>query len=164
VKGDDTVVVSEWTSATGLWDRLSFTRPSSFYFPASGALGWGLPAAIGIQLADPSRRVVALLGDGALHYTISGLRTAAQLRVPVVFIVARNSEYAALKRFTELMDAPDTPGLDLPDMDIVGLGESYGVPSVRVDNLASLEAELRHALAADGPRLIEVPQRSVARS
>ncbi|MFC5003147.1 hypothetical protein ACFPIJ_35610 [Dactylosporangium cerinum] len=60
------------------------------------------------------------------------------------------------------MDAPDTPGLDLPGMDVVGLATSYGVPAVRVDSLSSFGTELRRALAADdGPRLIEVPERRI---
>jgi benzoylformate decarboxylase len=80
----------------------STSPPGSLYFPASGGLRWGLPAAIGLQLGDPSRRVLALLGDGAVHYTISGLWTAAKDNIPVVFVVARNSEYAALKKFTRL--------------------------------------------------------------
>jgi benzoylformate decarboxylase len=73
-----------------------------------------------MQLGDPSRRVVALLGDGAVHYSVSGLWTAAQYNIPVVFVVARNSEYRALKEFTRLMHAPDTPGMELPGMDIPG--------------------------------------------
>jgi benzoylformate decarboxylase len=164
VKGDDTVIAHEWTSAEIRWDRLEFTRPRSLYFPASGGLGWGLPAAIGLQLADPDRRVIALIGDGALHYTVSGLWTAVQHRVPVVFVVPRNAEYAALKEFTRLMDAPDTPGLELPEMDIVGLATSYGVPAVRVNSLSELAAELRKALRANGPRLVEVPQQRLADS
>ncbi|MEV4518297.1 benzoylformate decarboxylase [Dactylosporangium sp. NPDC049525] len=162
-KDDATVIVLEWTSADMIWDRLDLTRPGSLYFPASGGLGWGLPAAIGIQLADPARRVIALIGDGALQYTVSGLWTAAQHRIPVVFVVPRNDEYAALKQFTELMDAPDTPGLELPALDVVGLATAYGVPAVRADTLDAFTTELRRALAAtDGPRLIEIPQRRFA--
>ncbi len=72
-KTESTVIAHEWTSAQLTFDRLEFTRPGSLYFSASGGLGWGLPAAIGLQLGDPSRRVVALLGDGAVHYSVSGL-------------------------------------------------------------------------------------------
>jgi hypothetical protein len=94
------------------------------FFPASVGLGWGLPAAIGLQLGDPSRRVLAILGDGALHYTVSALWTAARYHVPVVFVVARNRQYGALKKFTQVMKAPNVPGLDLPDIDITGIASS----------------------------------------
>lgn len=158
----DTVIANEWTSVDTTWDRFDISRPGSLYFPASGGLGWGLPAAIGLQLGDPSRRVVALLGDGAAHYSISGLWTAAQYRVPVVFVVARNQEYGALKKFTEVMKEPRVPGLELPDIDVVAIGAGYGISTTRVSTLDELTRVAREGLAGDAPLLIEVPQRRLA--
>jgi benzoylformate decarboxylase len=110
-KTDNTVFAHECTSTlVNVWDRLEITRPGSMYMSAGGGLGWGLPGAIGLQLADPSRRVVSLLGDGAVHYSVSGLWTAAQHNIPVVFVVARNSEYRALKEFSRFMHDPGAPG------------------------------------------------------
>ena len=163
-KTDDTVIAHEWTSADLKWDRFDFTRPGSLYFSASGGLGWGLPGAIGLQLGDPSRRVVALLGDRAVHYSVSGLWTAAQHNIPVVFVVARNSEYEAPKRFTRLMHAPDTPGLELPGMDIPGIATSYGVPSERVKSLSELTSAVKDGLSSDRPTLIEISERRLAGS
>jgi benzoylformate decarboxylase len=163
-KTDSTVIVHEWASAQALWDRFDLDRPGSLHFPASGGLGWGLPAAIGLQLGDPSRRVLALLGDGAVHYTVSGLWTAAQYHIPVVFVVARNTEYAALKKFAHLMKARDAPGLELPGMDITAIAASYGIPAERADTLSDLTGAVEAALAADGPRLIEITQQRLAES
>ncbi len=157
-KDPSTVIANEWTSIDTGWDRFDLSRPGSLYFPASGGLGWGLPAAIGLQLGDPGRRVLATLGDGALHYTVSALWTAARYRVPVVFVVARNGEYGALRRFTQVMQAPDVPGLDLPGLDITGIAEGYGISATRVTTLPDLTRTVREALAGDEPRLIEVPQ------
>ena len=154
----------KWSSADLKWDRLELTRPGSLYFSASGGLGWGLPGAIGLQLGDPSRQVVALLGDGAVHYSVSGLWTAAQHNIPVVFVVARNSEYAALKRFTRLMHAQNTPGLELPGMDIPGIATSYGIQSERVTTLSDLTRAVKDALSSDRPHLIEISQRRLADS
>jgi benzoylformate decarboxylase len=163
-KTDSTVIAHEWTSADVKWDRFEFTRPGSLYFCASGGLGWGLPAAIGLQLGDPSRRVVALLGDGAVHYSVSGLWTAAQYNIPVIFVVARNSEYAALKEFTRLMHASGTPGMELPGMDIPGIAASYGIQSERVKTLPDLTRAVKDALSSDRPHLIEISQRRLADS
>jgi benzoylformate decarboxylase len=163
-KTDSTVIAWEWTSPSSKWDRLEFTRPGSFYFCPSGGLGWGLPAAIGLQLGDPSRRVVAMLGDGAMQYTISGLWTAAQHNIPVVFVIARNSEYAALKEFTQLMHAPGTPGLELPGIDIPGIAASYGVQSERVKSPPDLTHAIKDALSSDRPHLIEISERRLADS
>jgi benzoylformate decarboxylase len=158
-KDDSTVLAHEWTSTDITWDRFDLTRPGSLYFSPSGGLGWGLPAAIGLQLGDPSRRVLAMLGDGAVHYTVSGLWTAAQYNIPVVFVVARNSEYRALKNLGRLMNAPDTPGLELPGMDIPAIATGYGIASERVDTLSGLTRAVKDALASDQPHLIEIPER-----
>ena len=163
-KTDATVIAHEWTSTDITWDRLDFTRPGSLYFSASGGLGWGLPAAIGLQLGDPSRRVVALLGDGAVHYSVSGLWTAAQHNIPVVFVVARNSEYRALKELGRLMDAPGTPGMELPGMDIPGIATAYGIQSERVKALPDLTRAIKDALSSDRPHLIEISERRLADS
>jgi benzoylformate decarboxylase len=159
---DGTVIANEWTSVDTTWDRFAISRPGSLFFPAAGGLGWGLPAAIGLQLGDPSRRVLALLGDGALHYTVSALWTAARYRVPVVFVVARNQEYGALKQFTQVMRASDVPGLDLPDMDITGIAAGYGIPATRAQTLSELTRLVGDGLAGESPRLIEIAQRRLA--
>jgi benzoylformate decarboxylase len=164
-KTDSTVIAHEWTSTmTAGWDRLDFTRPGSLYLSAGGGLGWGLPGAIGLQLGDPSRRVVALLGDGAVHYSVSGLWTAAQHNIPVVFVVARNSEYRALKEFSRFMHAPDAPGMELPDMDIPGIAAAYGVQSEQVKTLADLTRAVKDGLSSDKPSLIEISERRLADS
>jgi benzoylformate decarboxylase len=102
--------------------------------------------------------VLAILGDGALHYTVSALWTAARYRVPVVFVVARNREYAALKKFAQVMHFDDVPGLELPDIDITGIATAYGIPATQVTSLGQLTTTVKDALAGDGPCLIEVPQ------
>ena len=94
-------------------------RPRSLFFPAAGGLGFGLPAAVGVALADPARPVVAVLGDGAAQYGIAGLWTAAQLRLPVTFLVLRNGGYGALRGFVAQLGSGDAPGLDLPGLDAV---------------------------------------------
>jgi benzoylformate decarboxylase len=163
-KSDTTVIVNELSSTAIKWDRFDFTRPGSMYFPAAGSLGWGLPAAIGLQLGDPSRRVLALLGDGTVHYTVSALWTAAQHNIPVVFVVARNSEYATLKGLARQMHAPDVPGMELSGMDIPTIATAYGIESARVESLSDLTSAVKHALASDQPRLIEVTERRLADS
>ena len=164
-KTDSTVISHEWASTlVTAWDRLELTRPGSLYLSAGGGLGWGLPGAIGLQLGDPSRRVVALLGDGAVHYSVSGLWTAAQHNIPVVFVVARNSEYRALKEFSRFMHDPDAPGMELPAMDIPGVAAAYGVQSDTVKSLSDLTHAVKDALSSDKPHLIEISERRIADS
>jgi benzoylformate decarboxylase len=93
--------------------RLTITRARSLYIPAAGGLGWGLPAAIGVQLAEPDRPVLAVLGDGAMQDTTSGLWTATRHNIPVTFIICTNTKYRALEDLSELMHVPDGDYLEI---------------------------------------------------
>ncbi|NKX51638.1 benzoylformate decarboxylase, partial [Arthrobacter deserti] len=97
---EDAIYVNETTSTVGaFWERIQMRHPGSYYFPASGGLGFGLPAAVGAQLAEERRRVIAVVGDGSANYGITALWTAAQYRIPVVFVILNNGTYGALRGF-----------------------------------------------------------------
>ncbi len=118
---EDGIVVLESPSATpALRNQLRLGRPGSYYFSAGGGLGFGMPAAIGVQLACPDRPVVCVLGEGSAQYAVQSFWTAAAYSVPVTFLVLRNDEYAILKFFSMLEEIPDAPGLDLPALDMRG--------------------------------------------
>ena len=153
----DAIFVNESTSTMGaLWARLKMTLPGSYFFAAAGGLGFGMPAAVGVQLACPNRRVIALIGDGSANYGITALWTAAQYRIPVVFVVLKNGTYGALRRFAEILDVCDAPGLDVPGIDFCSLAQGYGVQSESVDDAAALETAFRKAVATGQPFLLEV--------
>ncbi len=152
---DDTRYVVESTSTNGAWWRqMDLRTEGSYFFPASGGLGFGVPAAAGVALADDSRPVVAVIGDGSANYGITGLWTAAQHRLPVTYVLLRNGTYGALQWFGDLLGTPDVPGTTVPDIDFTRIADGYGVPAVHAsgrDDLADLLGE-----TPDGPRLIHV--------
>ena len=114
-------------------------------------------AAVGVQLAEPSRPVICILGEGSAQYGITALWTAAAYKVPVTFLVLRNEEYMILKWFAEFEGAAGLPGLDLPGLDVAAIARAYGVPAEEVAGREQLSASLRQAIAAqDGPRLVQV--------
>jgi benzoylformate decarboxylase len=154
---DDGIVVLESPSSTlAVRNRLRLSRPGSYFFGAGGGLGFGLAAAIGVQLAQPSRPVVCVLGEGSAQYAIQGFWTAAAYHVPVTFFVLRNAEYAILKWFASIESVGGAPGLDLPGLDVAAVAEGYGVGSRRVTGRDELHAALGEALAAERPALVEV--------
>ncbi|MEA2429326.1 MAG: benzoylformate decarboxylase, partial [Thermoleophilaceae bacterium] len=153
---EDGVLVLESPSATlAMRNRLRLSKPGSYYFGAGGGLGFGLAAAIGVQLAQPDRPVVCVVGEGSAQYAITGFWTAAAYNVPVTFLVLRNEEYAILKWFAELESVTGAPGLDLPALDCVGVASAYGVESRRAEGPDDLREALRESIAAGGPRLVE---------
>lgn len=158
----DSVVVQEAPSSIpAIMRHFVFDRPASYFTMASGGLGFGLPAAVGLALAErhggQGRPVLALIGDGSLHYSVQALWTAAQQGLNVVVIVPKNGEYTILKMFARQEGTPGVPGLDLPGLDAVKIAEGYGVTALRAGTPDEVRVALRDALKRDGPTLIEVP-------
>src|SRR3954463_6387903 len=119
---DDGIIVLESPSATvALRNRLRISRPGSYCFAAGGGLGFGLAAAVGVQLAEPRRQVVCVIGEGSAQYAIQALWTAVAYDVPLTILVLRNEEYAILKWFAGLEAVPGAPGGALPRLDVAGV-------------------------------------------
>ena len=155
---EDGIVVLESPSSTlALRNQLRLSAPGSYFFGAGGGLGFGLAASLGVQLAEPDRRVVCVLGEGSAQYAITGLWTAAAYRIPVTFLVLRNEEYAILKWFASVEAVEGAPGLDLPALDCASVAEGYGVRAHRVAGLEELRDALAAAIASEAPELVEVP-------
>jgi benzoylformate decarboxylase len=155
---DGIAVVESPSSTMALRNRLRLSRPGSYYFCASGGLGYGISAGVGVQLAQPGRPVVCVLGEGSAQYGITALWTAVAYKVPVTFLILRNDEYMILKWFSMLEQVENAPGLDLPGLDVAAVARGYGVTAEEVSGREELTAALREATAAqDGPRLIQVP-------
>lgn len=162
VKPDDAAVVMESTST--LADLIKWwptRRTGSFFATGSGGIGWGVPAAVGVALGDRARGVnrtiVASIGDGSFQYSIQAIWTAAQHKLPIVFVVQRNGEYCVLKSFALLEETPNVPGLDLPGLDIGSLATGFGCRTVNVESTEHLVQEFKAALDADGPTVLVVP-------
>jgi benzoylformate decarboxylase len=155
----DGIAVVETPSCTlSLRNRLRISQPGSYYFCASGGLGFGISAAVGVQLACPDRPVVCVLGEGSAQYGITALWSAVAYKAPVTFLVLRNDEYMILKWFATLEQVSGAPGLDLPDLDVAAVAGAYGMPAREVSGAEELTEALREAIAAqDGPRLVQVP-------
>ncbi|MBS0559192.1 MAG: thiamine pyrophosphate-binding protein [Proteobacteria bacterium] len=161
---DDAVVVEETiSSGAGLKRLLRSTDPQSFYGMRGGGIGWGLPAAIGVKLAQPDRPVVALVGDGSAMYTIQALWTAAHEKLGVVYVILNNASYRILKQRVNAMQqlAAQTDiyvGMELTDprIDYVGVARGMGLAAHRATSLEQVRHLLREGIASNGPTLIDV--------
>jgi benzoylformate decarboxylase len=142
-------------------DQFRIDKPDCFYTFASGGLGWDMPAAVGLALAERSsgrnRPVIALMGDGSFQYSIQSLYTAVQQKAHVVFVVLQNHEYAILKSFAELEETPNVPGLDLPGIDLEALAKGYGAPAKLARTGAEVTAAVAEAIARPGASVVVVP-------
>lgn len=153
----DSVIVEEAPSSRGaMHDHLPITRRDGFYTGASGGLGYGLSAAVGVALARPNQRIVALLGDGSSMYGIQGLWTAAQLGLPISFVIFNNGGYKALDGFAARFGVHAPPGTRTPGLEFSSLARGHGLDSLRVDDANALDDALSRAFAAPGPFLLDV--------
>jgi benzoylformate decarboxylase len=154
---EDTAVVEEAPSHRLLMNKfLPMRGQDSFVTMASGGLGYGLPASVGVALAHPDRRTLCLIGDGSAMYSIQALWTAAQRRLPLTVVVINNLGYGAMRSFSQVMQVRNVPGLDLPGIDFVQIAQGMGCDAVRVGKASELAPALSRGLAFDGVSLIEV--------
>jgi acetolactate synthase I/II/III large subunit len=133
-----------------------------------GAIGQGLPVAVGAAVACPDRPVLALEGEGSAMYTIQSLWTMARESLDVTVVIFNNKSYAILNVELERVGAQGggpraKQQLDLagPDLDFVAIAKGFGVPAVRVDTAEDMTSALERALAEPGPHLIEAAVPSV---
>ena len=154
---EDAALVEEAPSHRPLMHRyLPMRGQDSFYTMASGGLGYGLPASVGVALGCPQRRTVCLIGDGSAMYSIQALWTAAQRKLPLTVVVINNLGYGAMRSFSQVMQVRNVPGLDLPGIDFVRIGQGMGCDAIRVSKAAELAPALSRGLAHDGVSVIEV--------
>ncbi len=160
---EDTLIV---TGSSGLGVEAFYTafrnKPGQRVFLTSGlgSMGYGLPAAIGACLAAGKKRMVAVESDGSLQLNIQELATLRGLDLPIIMFLMNNQGYASIRNtqrnyFQGRYVATGPEGnLTLPDLQDVA--HAYGIPSMRIDDIAGLQAGVRKALSQQGPFICEV--------
>jgi benzoylformate decarboxylase len=157
----DAVIVDEGlTTAFSLLSFYPYRDRHSYFGNVTGGIGWGIAAAVGIQLALPQRKVVAVIGDGSAMYSIQAIWSAAHYKAPLVFLIANNGGYRIIKqRLKSFHGNEKFIGMDFqdPPIDMSALARAMGVPAKRAATPAEFDAALAEALSkSDGPCLIEV--------
>jgi acetolactate synthase-1/2/3 large subunit len=156
------VVSLEGSTCGGPFLRMAHgARRHTVMTNTGGAIGQGIPCALGAALARPGSRIVCLQSDGSAQYTLQALWSLAREELNVTVIIAANHKYAILE--TELSRAgaditdPALASLTrlVPRVDWVALARGYGVPATRVDTADAFSAALGNSLAMDGPYLIQ---------
>lgn len=160
VRDAHSIVVEEAPSSRpAMQAYLPILHSETFYTMCSGGLGHAMPAAVGVALARPDKKVIGLLGDGSSMYSIQALWSAAQLKLPITFIILKNRRYAALQEFAPTFGfkpGDALQGTDLPELDFLALAKGQGCEAVNVHDAALLASVLRDALQSPRPILVEV--------
>jgi len=163
---EQTIVVDESiTTSLDVGGRLRYEQPGDYYGARGGGIGQGIAGALGVQVAHPDRRVVAISGDGSAMYSIQAFWSAAHHHLPIVFVVLSNREYRVLKhnldiyrkRFDIGSNKP-YPHMDLtnPDLRFCDLGHGMGIDGELVSDPAEIGPALTRAFAANAPFIVEI--------
>ena len=158
---DDAIVATD-AGNFGLWVAryFRFRKPGTFLGPTSGAMGYGLPAAIAAALVHRDRAVVAIAGDGGFAMTMAELETAVREKAKVVAIVFDNERYGTIAMHQAGRAGASTPAsqiaTDLGPVDFTAIARAVGARGTRVENDAAFEPALRQALAADRPTVLQL--------
>jgi benzoylformate decarboxylase len=157
---DNGILVDEGLTSSR---RINALRPHrdryGYHALASGGIGWGLPAAVGVSLANPKRPVVCFSGDGSAMYSIQALWTAAHHRLPLTVVIVNNGGYRIIKQRLLAFHGDDHyVGMDFvdPKVDFTGMARALGLEAFRVTEASELSAKLSSAFNSPGPKLIEV--------
>ncbi|MGH2477958.1 MAG: thiamine pyrophosphate-dependent enzyme, partial [Candidatus Limnocylindrales bacterium] len=154
---DDAILTTDVGNFAGWAGRgFRFRRPGTFIGPTSGAMGYGLPAAIAAALVHRDRAVVALVGDGGLGMAIAELETSVRVGARVVVLVFDNERYGTIRMWQEGRGTGVGVGTELGAVDFAAIARACGARGVRVEKDAEFEPALRTALAADRSTVIQL--------
>ncbi|MGX9792325.1 acetolactate synthase large subunit [Mycobacterium sp. MMS18-G62] len=160
----ENAIISDEANTSGLLlpDATAASPPHDVLTLTGGAIGQGLPVAVGAAIAAPNRPVVALQADGSALYTISALWTMAREQLDITVVILNNRAYAILQ--LELMrvgasaagpKAQSLLDLSNPDLDFVAIAEGLGVPASRATTTGELATQFQAAVSEPGPHLID---------
>lgn len=122
----------------------------------AGAMGYGVPAAVGIALAEPSRMVIAIIGDGGILMTGQELATAMQYGAKIKVVISDNGIYGTIRTHQERHYPGRVSGTDLQNPDFAAWGKSFGAHAVTIQLNDDIAAKVKEALDHDGPAVIHV--------
>jgi benzoylformate decarboxylase len=156
----DAILVDEGLTSSRHVQALRAHRDRYGYHAlASGGIGWGLPASVGVSLANPARPVVCYSGDGSAMYSVQALWTAAHHKLPLTVVIANNGGYRIIKqRLLAFHGGSHFIGMDFadPPVDFVGLAKALGVEATRLTKGQDLAPALASAMTRRGPTLVDV--------
>jgi len=155
-KEDTIIVIDAGSLVTWVARYYQFKRPQTLLAPAGGAMGFGLPAAIGAQMARPDRNVIAIIGDGAFMMVLQELETAVRYKIPVVVVVMNNYCFANVKEKQMREYGGRVIGSDYTNPDFAQLARLFGARGERIETAEEVVPAIVRALHSDVPSVLDV--------
>ncbi len=154
---DDAILTTDAGNFAGWAGRgFRFRRPGTFVGPTSGAMGYGVPAAIAAALVHRDRPVVALVGDGGMAMTMAELETATREGARVIVLVFDNERYGTIRMWQARRGTGEGVATELGSVDFAAIARGLGARGVRVERDAEVEPALRQALVEERSTVIQL--------
>jgi acetolactate synthase-1/2/3 large subunit len=153
----DGIIVSE-VGQNQMWTAqyFCFKEPRTWLTSGGlGTMGYGLPAAMGAQVACPDKTVFDIAGDGSIQMNIQEFGTIAQYNIPVKVAILNNMYLGMVRQWQELFYDRRYSSTELPSIEFVKIAEAYGIEGMRVDNAQDVRSALKEAIAHDGPFVLD---------
>lgn len=155
---EDRIVVTE-VGQNQMWAAQFFEyhKPRTFITSGGlGTMGYGLPASMGVQIANPGKTVIMIAGDGSFQMNVQELATISNNKLPIKMIILNNGTLGMVRQWQELFFDERYSATMLENPDFVKLGEAYGIKSMRISKLNEVEVSIKQMLNHNGPVLLEV--------
>jgi len=156
---DDCYIVADAGTPCPYFSAFFKLKKSGKYFltnRAHGALGYALPAAIGVQIGRPNNRVVSVMGDGSFGLAVGELETAVRLKLPIIFIVLSNSVYGWIKAGQKTSFEERYYSVDFTRTNHAEVAKAYGLDSFRVEKPEDIQKTIEKALSLNKPCLVDI--------
>lgn len=156
---DDCYIVADAGTPCPYFSAFFKLKKSGKYFltnRAHGALGYALPAAIGVQIGRPNNRVVSIMGDGSFGLAVGELETAVRLKLPIIFIVLSNSVYGWIKAGQKTSFEERYYSVDFTRTNHAEVAKAYGLDSFRVEKPEDIQKTVEKALSLNKPCLVDI--------
>ena len=152
----DTILTNDAGNFSAFLHRYwRYTHPKTQLAPTSGAMGYGVPAAVAAKTAVPDRQVVAVAGDGGFMMTGQELETAVRYRLNILVVVFKNGMHGTIAMH-QMRSMGRTAGTEIGQIDLATYASSLGAQGWSVSDEDDLDEVLRESLEAEGPALVEV--------
>lgn len=152
---DAIVSLDAGTFAAPVYRHFPFMPPQRLMAPLSGAMGYGVPAAVAAQLRHPDRKVICMVGDGGFMMTGNEMILAAKRALPILFLLANNHRYGSIRLHQDAQYPGRHLGTDLYNPDFQHIASGFGLPSKRISSPEQIDAAIQDAMRNQGPQFLE---------